>query len=361
MSGEDYVKLALRTESARFDPSSESQWALARIACFMPWVGSSADRAKRFLFYGKTPQGEPPPLPDEPSVAVSPSSLDARLLHALLGCVSEVGEMWEMFVRHLHGVNTPIDFDNLFEESGDLFWYLAVLLSFCAENDAAEKRDRWFFSRIMEANIAKLRARYPNKFSEEQAANRDLVKEQQALKAAEKPAVISLTARRGYQSEELARVAYTSVLAFWQRKKDAGAVVPAHYLMPYERLDTISKSVLESSAMTVANYVVTKPSLADAWEMPFSLTEHGMREARVRFTQDDGCIYSNPDLCTPDTSDRYTVGQTWEGRDMFLSRVGWLHNALETTPDQWFASAREAAEAAAADLKYVPRVMAGRE
>lgn len=60
---------------------------------------------------------------------------------------------------------------NLKEELGDKLWYAALALDELKST----------FEETMEANIKKLRARYPNKFTEEDAINRDLEKERAAL------------------------------------------------------------------------------------------------------------------------------------------------------------------------------------
>ena len=48
------------------------------------------------------------------------------------------------------------------KELGDVMWYLAMVLD---EMD-------WTFEEVMEANVAKLRTRYPEKFSTEASVKR---------------------------------------------------------------------------------------------------------------------------------------------------------------------------------------------
>jgi uncharacterized protein YabN with tetrapyrrole methylase and pyrophosphatase domain len=60
---------------------------------------------------------------------------------------------------------------NLAEEMGDLFWYIAVIC------DALEVS----FEDVMERNIAKLKARYGDKFTEHAATNRNLEEERRIL------------------------------------------------------------------------------------------------------------------------------------------------------------------------------------
>src|SRR5262245_7633016 len=84
-----------------------------------------------------------------------------RLLHAAMGLCTEAGEFMDMMKKHiLYG--RPIDEVNLQEELGDSQWYSALAV------DALEAK----FVDILEKNILKLRARYPNKFNEADATKR---------------------------------------------------------------------------------------------------------------------------------------------------------------------------------------------
>lgn len=93
-----------------------------------------------------------------------------RLLHASIGIQTEGGELSDALKRHVF-YGKPIDKINLVEEAGDLLWYIAVLLNALGSD----------FDIAMELNIAKLRARFGEKFTEEQALTRNLDKERAAL------------------------------------------------------------------------------------------------------------------------------------------------------------------------------------
>lgn len=93
-----------------------------------------------------------------------------RLLHATLGLSSETGEFADQIKKHIF-YGTDLDLVNLEEEIGDLFWYLAV-----AANTLGIS-----FDAIQEKNIAKLKKRYGEKFSEEKAQNRNLPEERKIL------------------------------------------------------------------------------------------------------------------------------------------------------------------------------------
>lgn len=101
------------------------------------------------------------------------AKLDSDLLdnlHYLIGMVTEVGELIDPYKKNM-AYNKPIDLINIQEEIGDLMWYLA---NFCRINN-------FDLEKIMENNIAKLKARYTEKFSSEDAINRDLEKERKIL------------------------------------------------------------------------------------------------------------------------------------------------------------------------------------
>src|SRR5688572_3169372 len=72
-----------------------------------------------------------------------------RLLHGAIGLATEAGEIQDALKKHVF-YGKPLDLVNIAEEMGDLFWYLAILSDTIGEP----------FQKIMETNIAKLKARY---------------------------------------------------------------------------------------------------------------------------------------------------------------------------------------------------------
>lgn len=96
-----------------------------------------------------------------------------RMLHALLGLVTEVGELGDLVKRHSFYGKEPAP-EAFVEELGDLFWYLAVLIDDLGL-DPPE---------ILEANVRKLRARYPDKFTADAALHRDTEREMEAVRKA---------------------------------------------------------------------------------------------------------------------------------------------------------------------------------
>lgn len=98
-------------------------------------------------------------------------NFNSRVLHAGLGIFTEGGEIIEAILK---AQTEPIDLVNILEEIGDVSWYEAILLD---ELDGNLKK-------ILEVNIAKLKKRYPEKFQEHHANNRDLDAEREILKKA---------------------------------------------------------------------------------------------------------------------------------------------------------------------------------
>lgn len=105
-----------------------------------------------------------------------------RLNHAVVGLAGEVGELagavegWVYYGKDL-------DVKNVKEELGDLCWYIAEACNALGIS----------LSNVMEANILKLQVRYPEKYTDDAAANRDLEAEAKALESltTEKPSFVS--------------------------------------------------------------------------------------------------------------------------------------------------------------------------
>jgi len=89
-----------------------------------------------------------------------------RLLHAGIGLATEAGETLDALKKHVF-YGQDLDKGNLAEETGDLVWYLAIVLDVLGLS----------FDDIMEANIKKLKTRYPEGFTKHEALNRDTKKE----------------------------------------------------------------------------------------------------------------------------------------------------------------------------------------
>ena len=97
----------------------------------------------------------------QPATGIRTEDRHARLILAL-GLISEAGEATEIIKKH-EGHGHDLDREKLAEECSDVLWYLAaVATSYGISLDAAAQ-----------ANIEKLKRRYPSGFS--QAASRQRV------------------------------------------------------------------------------------------------------------------------------------------------------------------------------------------
>jgi NTP pyrophosphatase (non-canonical NTP hydrolase) len=93
-----------------------------------------------------------------------------RIEHAIYGLVTEAGEMMDAIKKSkIYGKD--LDTVNLIEEAGDLMWYLSLL------SDELHVS----FEDIWERNINKLKVRYPEKYTDENALTRDLRTERSVL------------------------------------------------------------------------------------------------------------------------------------------------------------------------------------
>lgn len=123
-----------------------------------------------------TPDFINPAFIEERVAKGSDGGLDAkqlgRLIHAELGCCTETGEAQDMVKKALI-YGKPFDKVNVLEEAGDQLWYIALKLHATG----------YTMEQAMERNIAKLRKRFPERFTEEAAINRDVVAEREVLEA----------------------------------------------------------------------------------------------------------------------------------------------------------------------------------
>lgn len=84
------------------------------------------------------------------------------LINGVMGLCGEAGEAIDLVKKHL-AQGHPLDEERLFEELGDIAWYLA-------ETAAAIGRG---LDDVLEANIQKLAARYPAGFESARSVHRD--------------------------------------------------------------------------------------------------------------------------------------------------------------------------------------------
>jgi len=97
--------------------------------------------------------------------------INPRIFHSIVGIQTEATELLEA----LDITKKELDDINIAEEFGDLDWYKAI-----GVNELGISWDT-----VLETVIAKLKARYPNKFTSEDAINRNLDKEREILDSME--------------------------------------------------------------------------------------------------------------------------------------------------------------------------------
>lgn len=83
------------------------------------------------------------------------------ILNACLGLSGEVGEFNDMIKKWIFH-EKPLDVEHAKKEAGDICWYLAMLCESFG----------WSLDEIMQMNIDKLKARYPEGFDVERANHR---------------------------------------------------------------------------------------------------------------------------------------------------------------------------------------------
>lgn len=155
---------------------------------------------------------------------------EKNLLHASFGLITELGELVDIYKRNTF-YGKDIDLVNVKEELGDIFWYLAIIyriypnalqykerivnrhsnekfifeiqdhinslcyfLRYSKEEDieimlvrlfgelkSFSEFNNFIFEDVLQTNINKLKARFPEKFTNELALNRDLDKERKVL------------------------------------------------------------------------------------------------------------------------------------------------------------------------------------
>lgn len=104
------------------------------------------------------------------NTCASLATKDVDVVHMIFGMMTEVGELTDIFKKSI-AYGKEVDEVNVKEEIGDLMFYIA---SFCRING-------YNLEEIILTNIEKLETRYPEKFTQFHANNRDLDKEREIL------------------------------------------------------------------------------------------------------------------------------------------------------------------------------------
>lgn len=184
MELKEYQKLALRTESI-VDEVVADKDELNHVLAIFVTAGEMLDCLKKKIYY-KNPKKY-----NEKFQELSDSlkffdtcadrhhceqhetvleNVDPRVFHAIIGIATEAAELITALQRNING--DSLDGVNVCEEWGDACWYGDGILHDALNVDPTVTRER---------NIAKLAKRYPEKYSDELAENRNLDAERKIL------------------------------------------------------------------------------------------------------------------------------------------------------------------------------------
>jgi NTP pyrophosphatase (non-canonical NTP hydrolase) len=100
--------------------------------------------------------------------------INPRVFHGVIGIATESGELMAAMAKAMQ-LEQPVDGINAQEEMVDAMWYMAILHDALGLN----------WEDGLERNIAKLRARFPEKYSDERADKRNLSTERKILEGKE--------------------------------------------------------------------------------------------------------------------------------------------------------------------------------
>ena len=172
-----FVKDSIRTES-RIDQVEANSWLLEGTIRGFIAFGNILDMLKKNIYYGKEIDYQT--LHQHAAIAwlaasqvdpkenghnlekKRPFDVDPRLFHALVGIATESTELIEALDKALKG--EELDGVNVKEELGDVNWYQAIAIDTLDAD----------FDTVLNTVIEKLKARFPEKFTSEDAIHRDL-------------------------------------------------------------------------------------------------------------------------------------------------------------------------------------------
>lgn len=179
----EYCQGANRTLSDNFfGDEFDFDVALALIDEFI-WVGEYLDKLKKALFYGKDIQDSYKQtrdtfydtVPEDESGHNWPSNVQPVAIHSILGIATESVELVQNLRQALVN-NTELDYVNVIEEFGDIFWYMHIPFIYGVINPDINP--------VLRKNLLKLYKRFGDKFEQDNAINRDLEAERKILETA---------------------------------------------------------------------------------------------------------------------------------------------------------------------------------
>ena len=171
-----------------------------------------------------------------------------ELMHSVMGMSGEVGELASALEKWIWYGQT-FDRQNVYEELGDLLWYIAEA---CTALDTT-------IEQVMVANILKLQTRYPDKYTDHNAAeenrNRESEREVLAEQIESEELLLREKKRCGYQETGLGRC---SLLENHQGKHELlrliGEKTSQGWAEPPEKIETTKENL--QSGFSVARHIV---------------------------------------------------------------------------------------------------------
>jgi NTP pyrophosphatase (non-canonical NTP hydrolase) len=186
----DFVKQALRTESVPTTIKTNKK-LIMQLFQLQIITGEMLDCMKKEIFYNKSQKFDEK-FPDlllkaQQSLldislcymkakdgSLEKQDLDhvrTRFFHGVIGKATEIAELSSVLLKHIEDPNYEIDVVNVQEELADDKWYDGVIIDDLNID----------FYKALDNVIRKLRIRFPEKFDEHLADNRNLVEERKAL------------------------------------------------------------------------------------------------------------------------------------------------------------------------------------
>lgn len=106
------------------------------------------------------------------------STVNNRILHGAIGIGTEAGKVLDAVKKSMF-YGRALNTENILEELGDLLWYMGLIAGEIGVT----------FEQLMDRNIAKLRARYPEQFTQADDVGRDYQKEAEAVNRLPNPVI----------------------------------------------------------------------------------------------------------------------------------------------------------------------------
>lgn len=183
LSFQEFTQLALRTESKVTSANLNVQAFMDLLELFIT-VGTLLDYTKKGIFYNNYTKYDEnyealvnklmAKVADfhsssEKYSRVNHDSLNFRLIHGLLGAVTESSEIAEHLLKYI--TTGEIDKVGIGEEFSDIDWYKAITF------DELQLEENTCRTNV----INKLKVRFPDKYDDAAAANRNLEEERKKL------------------------------------------------------------------------------------------------------------------------------------------------------------------------------------